>query len=471
MIPNYRSGFETLTDEYTPMKLAAEVNNLPNWYSGDILRIGPAKFEIGKIKLNHWFDGLGMIYKFEFKNNAIYLSNSFIKSDEYHYNVTDKMKQNTFATVAPKNIFKKLFHIVRSLLGLSVEKSNCNVNFMKVDNHLLAITEVVSAMEFNPKDLSTTGDFTYKDKLKGQVTCAHPQFDPETGEQFNFVVDFGKSITYTIFKLQKNSLQREKTAEFKSKDFFYSHSIFLTKNYIIICAGPIRAKGFDFLIKSFNESLYYDHQAECEFICINRLNGEITRIKHQPFIFLHSVNAFERDGKIYLDSIVYDEKINPYDIFYLQNINAGKINISTKLKRHVVDIQNHTYLEDVITDQTTEFPRINMQYALKEYEYLYAAIINKKTPNDFLNGLAKINVKTGIDQQLLFKTGEYVSEPIFIRNPKGITEDDGIIFMNILDTNQDKTYIIFLDAKNLTVIYKAYLPIKMPFALHGIHIK
>ncbi|WP_227806687.1 carotenoid oxygenase family protein [Francisella persica] len=59
------------------------MSNLPDWFSGQILRVGPTKFEYGKIKLklNHWFDGLVMLYSFQSNKKDIYFKNKYLRSE------------------------------------------------------------------------------------------------------------------------------------------------------------------------------------------------------------------------------------------------------------------------------------------------------------------------------------------------------------------------------------------------------
>ena len=62
--PNYGLGFTTLDNEAEVPELNVQ-GRIPQWLSGILLRTGPAKFEVGTQKYNHWFDGLGMLHKFE----------------------------------------------------------------------------------------------------------------------------------------------------------------------------------------------------------------------------------------------------------------------------------------------------------------------------------------------------------------------------------------------------------------------
>jgi carotenoid cleavage dioxygenase-like enzyme len=63
--PAYQRGFQTLERETSVAALNVE-GRIPDWLTGTLLRMGPARFEWGPDRYRHWFDGSGMIHKFSF---------------------------------------------------------------------------------------------------------------------------------------------------------------------------------------------------------------------------------------------------------------------------------------------------------------------------------------------------------------------------------------------------------------------
>ena len=55
--------------------------------------------------------------------------------------------------------------------------------------------------------------------------------------------------------------------------------------------------------------------------------------------------------------------------------------------------------------------------------------------NDFV---FQINVDTGIEQSYPFPAGVFPFEPIFVARPEATEEDDGILLVQALDTNEQK---------------------------------
>src|SRR5262245_50547068 len=70
----YHLGFTTLASETSVDELAVR-GAVPAWLTGTLVRNGPAKFEVGDQKYNHWFDGLAMLHKFAFAAGRVSYAN------------------------------------------------------------------------------------------------------------------------------------------------------------------------------------------------------------------------------------------------------------------------------------------------------------------------------------------------------------------------------------------------------------
>jgi carotenoid cleavage dioxygenase-like enzyme len=114
---NFASGFNSLSQEHQQIKLPNPENIIPNWLNGSLVKVGPAQFTIGSTQVNHWFDGLAMLYKFDYSNGNITFSNAFIKSEQYQADINGQMQYDEFATKAPLNLLERLKNIFATLAG------------------------------------------------------------------------------------------------------------------------------------------------------------------------------------------------------------------------------------------------------------------------------------------------------------------------------------------------------------------
>jgi carotenoid cleavage dioxygenase-like enzyme len=468
---NFASGFNSLSQEHKQIKLANPKNNIPNWLNGSLIKVGPAQFTIGKTKVNHWFDGLAMLYKFDYSNGNITFSNAFIKSEQYQADINGRMQCDEFATKAPLNLLERLKNIFATLAGKTTLNPSCNVNISQINKTFIAMTEVNNQIEFNPATLTTLKPISYTDNLAGQMMTAHPVLDSKKQELFNILIDIKPNkIKYQIYKtnIQTPQMTRELVAEFTRAYLFYMHSFFVTRNYVIVYNGPLQTMATRLLNKTFNEALKYNKNHQCEFIIINRHSGKLIVVPVEPMLFLHGINSYETaNGQIIIDLIAYHKEENPYNNFYLKEIANNHLELTTELRRYTLKTENNNAQYEIISQDTIEFPFINPEYHNHEYRYVFATYRDESRPNDFLNGLIKIDLQNLKCKLTWHQPDLYPSEPIFVKNPESQNEDDGILMTNVFDSTRQISFLLLLDAKSFAEITRIDLPCHIPYTLHG----
>jgi beta,beta-carotene 9',10'-dioxygenase len=78
----YHLGFTTLNSETSTVQLPVR-GTVPAWLTGTLVRNGPARFEVGDQKYNHWFDGLAMLHRFAFAAGRVSYANRYLRSQAY----------------------------------------------------------------------------------------------------------------------------------------------------------------------------------------------------------------------------------------------------------------------------------------------------------------------------------------------------------------------------------------------------
>jgi torulene dioxygenase len=86
----------------------------------------------------------------------------------------------------------------------------------------------------------------------------------------------------------------------------------------------------------------------------------------------------------------------------------------------------------------------------------------------FYDGLVKYDAETHT-ALIWSQHGHSGGEPIFVPNPDGTTEDDGILLSVVLDGYTETSYLVVLDAKSLTEIGRASMEWPVGFGFHGAH--
>ncbi len=179
----YTFGFNDLDKEVTLINLEIK-GAIPTWLEGTLFRTGPARFNLEKRKITHWFDGLAMLHSFSFHNGKVSYANKFLKSAAYQGAMKQgKMVSRGFATDPCRSIFKRV-----ASFFMQTPYDNGNVNISRLANEYVALTEIPIPVIFDPKTLDTKGPYTFEDYIKGQTTTAHPHFDFEKQESKSFLL-------------------------------------------------------------------------------------------------------------------------------------------------------------------------------------------------------------------------------------------------------------------------------------------
>ena len=90
---NYESvgrAFQTYADSRTERKLDNVVGEIPPWIYGTLYRNGPAIYEWGEEKYNHFFDPTAILQGFRFDKGRLHYTSRFIESMNYKVNLEDQ---------------------------------------------------------------------------------------------------------------------------------------------------------------------------------------------------------------------------------------------------------------------------------------------------------------------------------------------------------------------------------------------
>ncbi|MDY7083096.1 MAG: carotenoid oxygenase family protein, partial [Halobacteria archaeon] len=106
------------------------------------------------------------------------------------------------------------------------------------------------------------------------------------------------------------------------------------------------------------------------------------------------------------------------------------------------------------------------EYNASDYRYAYGVGNLESPPEDFANCLVKVDVKQG-DSQVWSEEATYPGEPVFVASPDAESEDDGVILSVVLDSQNEKSFLLVLDASTFDELARAEAPHAIPFGFHG----
>ena len=109
------------------------------------------------------------------------------------------------------------------------------------------------------------------------------------------------------------------------------------------------------------------------------------------------------------------------------------------------------------------------------YRYAYGVGVKDPKRSGFIDRVSKLD----ITRETLTHWGErgaYPGEPVFVRRTVGVgggpastREDDGVLLSVVFDARAKTSYLLVLDARDLTEIARASVPHHIPFGFHGLY--
>jgi carotenoid cleavage dioxygenase-like enzyme len=457
---DHRIGFETLDREVATEPLAVE-GRLPDWLHGSLLRIGPAKYEAGDRRVNHWFDGLSMLHRFAIDGGEVSYANRFLRTNAYRSATeTGALSYSEFATDPCRSLFKR----VQSAFNPKLT-DNANVNLMRLGENVVAMTETPLPVLFDPETLDAAG-VAYRPP--GEHTTAHPHRDPATGEALNYATKFGPRSTYRLYAKRSVGEQRV-LAKLPVSRPSYMHSFGVSERYAVLTEFPLVVNPLD-LVRSgrpFIENYRWEPERGTRFIVIDRSSGEVrARAESEPFFCFHHVNAFEDGDDLVVDLVAYDDA-SVIQALYLDALRANAPIPPPELRRYRVALDRGTVAGEGIAEGF-ELPRIDYRrHNARPYRYVYGnGPAPDRDPRSFITRIQKADLA---DRSTLewSEPGCHPGEPVFVAGPDAREEDDGVVLSVVLDAGRGTSFLLVLDARDLGEVARAGVPHAIPFGFHG----
>ncbi len=456
---DYRLGFRSQDEETTVDRLPV-TGEVPAWLTGALVRVTPALLEVGGRRLAHWFDGIAMLNRFGFADGRVSYGSRFLESRTYQDAKEGEWRRGGFATDPCRSIFKRVQQIFSPDFT-----DNPNVNLARIGERYIAMTETPMPVEFDPETLDTLGHLEYADKLKGQVTTAHPHHDRGRDELVNYVARFARVSEYVLYGMPAGSTQRRVIARMPVKEPAYMHAFGMSERYLILAEYPLRVNPLRlaFSGRPFIENYTWRPDDPTRFQVFDRASGELRgSYETDAFFCFHHVNAFERGDELVVDLCAYEDP-TIIDALYLdENGPRGPIP-TTELRRYTIDLAGGSVRSEPLAEGSLELPRID--YGRRNTrDYAYAYFTGADT--GWIDRLVKVDVRDGSRSEWRAE-GCHPGEPVFVREPGTEVEDAGVVLSVVLDANAGRSFLLVLDAGSFEELARAEAPHHIPFGFHG----
>lgn len=457
----HRLGFRTLDRELSDEDLIVE-GDFPPWLAGILLRTGPARFEVGSQSYRHWFDGLAMLHRFAFTDGTVSYSSRFVDSPAYRSaRDTGRIGYSEFATDPCRSLFRRVVTAFRP----PANGINTNVNVVRAGNDFLAMTETPLPVVFDPGTLATLG---VGEPAPGQLTTAHPHLHRGSGDLVSYATHLGPKSSYRLYARPAGGGPARTIASLPVARPAYMHSFAVTDRYAVLVEFPFTVLPAAILLsgRPFIENYRWSPDRGTRFLVVELATGRLVAAPRTgPFFAFHHVNAFERDGELVLDLCAYDDA-GIIDALYLDRLRTALPRLpDATLRRYVLPLTGGDARAEQLAEVSIELPRIDYgRHNGRPYRYAYG--VGGQSAGDFPNRIVKLDVERRTSATWS-QPDSYPGEPVFVRDPHAGAEDDGVLLSVVLDPAAGASFLLVLDAGDLTEVARAWVPHGIPFGFHG----
>jgi beta-carotene 15,15'-monooxygenase len=261
------------------------------------------------------------------------------------------------------------------------------------------------------------------------------------------------------------------------------HSFALTPRYVVLTEFPFRLDPRRFLKPGrqapFIEQFEWEPERGTRVVVMDRTSGAVVAEPVTDAVFgFHHVNAYERAGGT---ELVFDLETVPdattIDSLYLDQLRAGEMGaIVGRIERFTLDLSaageptrygtsDPSVSREMLYADGSALPRVSPARWCRPHRYVYA--MGMDTPvTEWAREVLKLDTETGV-VETFDDGGDYFGEPVFVPNPDGASEDDGVVLTVALDADEDRSRLLVLDGETFTERARVTLPHAAPFDFHG----
>ena len=417
---NFAPVFEEVTE--TDLKVTGEI---PKALNGRLLRNG-ANPQSGFS--DHWFLGNGMLHGVEIRDgNANWYRNRYVKTPLFLDPEAD---------------------VMASLRDMT--RSSANTHVIHHAGKIMALEEghwpfVVS------DELETIGPHNYDGKLKGSMT-AHPKTCSETGELISF--GYGMTEPYLTYHRTSASGELLQVEDITVKAATMIHDFNITRNHVIFMDLPalwnlegMATTGLPIL---WDES----YGARLGVMPRDGTDADVTWYEINPCYVFHPLNAYEDGNNIVIDVCRMEDTMKPGS------------NSPPMLYRWVIDQDKGTVSETQLDDRMVDFPRVCDSVVGQKYRFGYTAAFAPSLP--VAEGFIKYDMDNNSSEFHNLNGGQG-SEPVFVKDPDGTSEDDGWVLSYVYQPGDNKSEIVIVDSRAFEKepVARIHLPVRVPAGFHG----
>jgi len=250
----------------------------------------------------------------------------------------------------------------------------------------------------------------------------------------------------------------------------YMHTIANTPNYVVFVASVFQYNIIKVLthVNLLNAMEYHDEEKNTIWVLEKKSGKFVKTFTSDPFWFYHFVNVYEDGNKVVMDinAVDYRHIETAFAVEDLKNDAPWRFEAKPTLRLEVdVTAADGTNFSPTELGPSFDLGSIHPNLHGHKYRWTWALAWTGKSL--WWDSIIKYDVTGRKITAKWERKDHYPGELNFIPRPGATSEDDGVILTTVLGGDYGVSYLLVLDAKDLTPIAEARAKFPLPFGSHG----
>jgi len=417
--------------DLTPLPVLA--GKIPPGLAGSLYRNGAARFERGRDRAGHWFDGDGAVLAVHFQGGQAQAVYRFVDTP--------------FARREEGENRLIYGHYGRGGRGI---KNPANTSVLACQDRLWALCEAGSPWALHPQTLVTQGAVQMFPAAYG----AHPKRDPQTGWWWNVGVSYGIPSWLHLYAHTRDALRCHRRLLLPYATLI--HDVILVPPYVVVLIPPLKVDLWAVVSgqRSFSQACRWIPTLGSQWWVIELTSLKvIAKIGGDPCFVWHFACARRQGERLTLEGCFYPDFASNT---YLAEVITGEIRTDPQgfFGAITLDVaKQQTGSPQVILDRTCDFPVVGAGAT-----YVSVHRQGSRFLPDLFTGIGRWDGQTW--QETPWPVGIYPSEAVVV---------DPWLLTVVLNAQTGGSEVWILDAQDLSrdPLCRLALPQPIPPSFHG----
>ena len=459
--------FATVDPAALAVQHATIEGDWPAQLRGAIYRTGPGHFDRAGHRYQHWFDGDGLLQKWDFEGSDVFHRAQFVATQKYL--AEERLGEHRYDGFGT--------HLGIETLTQPNDLNTSNTSVVLHANELWSLWEGGSPFAFDPGSLQTVGPKSFSPTTDGVPFSAHPRVDQQ-GSLWNFgvVAHLGKLAVWEIAKSGELKNFRLLDADPASMP----HDFLVTENYLILFLPPLHFNRERMYANSFLHAYEWFPDRATKVMVIDKNSLHTSFITELPAQWtFHFTNAWEAGESIHFEGCTYADPSIMFKQF--SEVMSGEPSDSQtypspltayRLNMRIRNI-SQTRLHDDIA--YTEFPTFDRRLSSTQHQaanFLCRTTFDEHADHGLLDTLLRVDLTNESEQRYTYPAAEIPEEHLFVPKPSRRGKTEGWLIGSSIDYKNRLTHLNVFNVNNIAQgpIARATVQKLMPLGLHGCYV-